>query len=209
MNDAPCLAGILLAAGASSRLGRPKQLVEIHGQSLVRRAAKNWLGLGSYGVELLPLTVVAGHAAGKVEQQLADLPVDVEVCPDWSDGMGASLAFGAGLVPREADGVMVMLCDQWRLDSSGLFCLVESWFSDISAICASQWGLKNALLYGPPCIYPCNFIHELKCIQKDRGARSLIDRHRDSTRFVQLDEAEFDLDTAEDLAYATGAENQA
>ena len=209
MTDTLRLAGILLAAGGSSRLGRPKQLVEIEGQSLVRRAARNWLDLGSCGMELLPLTVVAGHASEKVGQQLVDLPVNVEVCPYWSDGMGASLAFGAGLVPRNAAGVMVMLCDQWRLDSSGLLRLATRWFSDISIICASQWRLENTVLYGPPCIFPRNKIHELKCIQKERGAKSLIDRYRDSTRFVQLDEAGFDLDTTEDLVNATGAENQA
>ena len=209
MSDAPSLAGILLAAGASSRLGRPKQLVVIGGRSLVRRAAEYYLGIDTPGLELLSLTVVSGHAAGEVSEQLVDLPVRVEFYPGWSSGMGASLAFGAGLVPRRADGVVVLLCDQWRLDPSRLSYLARCWLTDISNICCSQWKQGSIRNYGAPSIFPRKYIHELKYIEKDHGAKSIIDRYHGSTRFAQIDEAGLDVDSEEDLAVARKTADQA
>lgn len=208
MNEVPCLAGLLLAAGASSRLGRPKQLVEIEGRSLVRRAVQNWLDLELDGVQILTLTVVTGCQASDVDAQLSGLPVRVEHCPGWSSGMGASLAHGAGLAPENADGLMILLCDQWRLDSARLAALATAWRSDISTILASRWVAGESISYGPPCIFPRQIIHELECINKKHGARSVIDRHLPTARFLRLDEAAFDLDTKADLASALRMENQ-
>lgn len=190
----PELAAILLAAGPSSRLGEPKQLVRVGGECLVRRAARLVLAL-----QPLRLLVVVGCEAERVTAELEDLPVETVVNRDWADGMGASIAAGARTLGRAADGVLLMVCDQWQLRAADLAQLAKAWRADPQRIFVACWKEGRAYVTGPPVIIPVRFLQELKSIPPDRGARQVIDAHMDDVEFVELQNAAEDLDRPEDL----------
>ena len=103
-------AGIVLAAGGSSRLGRPKQLLQWQGEPLVRRAARTALEGG-----LSPVVVVVGAEAARVSAALEGLDVTVVCCAAWASGQSASLRSGLEEAQRlrsDLGGVMFLLCDQ-------------------------------------------------------------------------------------------------
>jgi CTP:molybdopterin cytidylyltransferase MocA len=114
--------------------------------------------------------------------------------------MGASITAGARALPPGPHGVLVTVCDQWRLESADLARLAAGWFSDISRICVADWKEGDALVSGPPVIFPRKLIPELKSMQSSRGARQLIDRYMDLVDYVEMQNAAFDLDHPEDLA---------
>ncbi|MEJ2383792.1 MAG: nucleotidyltransferase family protein [Xanthomonadales bacterium] len=188
------LAVILLAAGPSSRLGESKQLVEFRGECLVRRAARLALGL-----EPERLIVVTGCEAQQVAARLENLPVETVFNRDWASGMGASIAAGARALSRSADGVLLMVCDQWQLRGADLDRLVERWRTQPQRIVLACWREGRAFVTGPPVIFPTRLLQELKAIPPDRGARQVIDQHMDDVEFVELPNAAEDLDRPEDL----------
>lgn len=188
------LGAVLLAAGPSTRLGQSKQLVGIDGEALVRRSARLLLGL-----ELDYITVVTGCGADLVGAELEDLPLGIVNNRDWEQGMGGSISCGARNIPPGVDGVLVMVCDQWRLDGTDLRLLFNAWKADISRIYVACWDEGEAFISGPPVIFPRKLIPELKGMQPGRGARQLIDRHMDIAEFVRMENAAYDLDRPEDL----------
>lgn len=191
---ATTLAVVLLAAGPSSRLGQAKQLVRRDGESLVRRSARQLLTLAPAN-----LTVVTGCGAEAVAAELEGLSVGIVFNRDWEQGMGASINRGVRSLPQGLDGVLVAVCDQWRLEPQDLGGLRDHWQHDISRICVAAWKEGEALVSGPPVIFPRKLIPELKSMQPNRGARQLIDRYMDLVEFVEMDNAAFDLDRPEDM----------
>lgn len=189
------LAAVLLAGGPSSRLGRPKQLVRVGGESLVRRTARLLLGLEPDSV-----TVVTGCEAIRVAGELEGLPIRIVYNRDWGRGMGASINAGVRSLRGGADGVLITVCDQWRVEQDDLARLANGWFSDISRIFVANWKEGDAFVSGPPVIFPRKLIPELKSMQQNRGARQLIDRYMDLVEYVEMENAAFDLDRPEDLA---------
>ncbi|NCF62313.1 MAG: NTP transferase domain-containing protein [Gammaproteobacteria bacterium] len=198
MNRQANLAAILLAAGPSSRLGQPKQLVSIDGESLVRRTARLLLDLDLYSV-----TVVTGCESEKVGDELSDLQAEVVHNRLWEQGMGGSIAFGVRQLSRMVDGVLIMVCDQWRVEKNDLVQLIEQWNSDISRIVVSNWNEGKAFVSGPPVIFTGNLIPEMKYLISSEGARQVIDRHMDIVEFVLMENAAYDLDRPEDLKLIT------
>lgn len=190
----PSLAAIVLAAGPSSRLGESKQLVEVHGECLVRRTARLALGL-----KPARLVVVTGCEAERVAAELEDLPLETVLNRDWASGMGASIACGARALDRSVDGILLMVCDQWRLRGTDLETLAEAWRAQPRRIVVACWKEGRAYVTGPPVIFPSRLVQELKAIPADRGARQVIDQHMDDVEFVELQNAADDLDRPEDL----------
>jgi len=188
------LGAILLAAGGSSRMGSPKQLLRIEDESLVKRMACRLLELEPGSV-----LVVTGSASQEVNEQLSGLPISVVHNPRWQDGMAGSLATGVKNLPAEVDGVLIMLCDQWQVGLADLQELVRVWNADISQIAAACWDEKGRQVIGPPAIFPRVLFEELTALKGDRGARLVIGKYRESTSFVAMKNARFDLDEPADL----------
>jgi len=188
------LAVVLLAAGPSSRLGQSKQLVRKDGESLVRRSVRLLSSL-----QPAQLLVVTGCEAEKVQAELEGLPLRAVFNRDWAQGMGSSINRGARSLAPGAGGVLVAVCDQWRLQPTDLDRLLSTWRADPERICVASWKEGGAFVSGPPVIFPHKLIPELKSMQFDRGARQLIDRYMDLAEFVELPNAAFDLDRPEDL----------
>jgi molybdenum cofactor cytidylyltransferase len=188
------LAAILLAGGSSTRLGQPKQLLRLGGNTLVRRAARLLLELGP-----LSVTVVTGSQAPRVAREVEDLPLSVVANPAWERGMGASIACGVENLPNDPHGVLILLCDQWRVTLDDLQRLFEVWAPDISKIATASWMVKKSRNYGPPVIFPGIYIQELKFLYGERGAKSLIQGDAGNVRFVRMENARYDLDSPQDL----------
>jgi molybdenum cofactor cytidylyltransferase len=181
------LAGLLPAAGDAGRLGRPKQLVRLGEESLVRKAA------GLLLQRAAPVIVVTGAAAPEVSAELAGMAVTMAHNPAWRNGLGGSIAVAMKAVPGNADGVLVLLCDQWRIGRDDLEILDQAWRADPSRIVAASWEGQA----GAPAIFPRRLFGELRVLEGRRGAQGLIARHRGVR--VTLPNAAQDLDTREDL----------
>jgi len=188
------LAAVLLAAGGSSRMGHPKQLLRIEDEALVTRMARRLIDLKPRSV-----TVVIGSAWQAVKDPLSGLPIQIVHNPRWEEGMASSLAAGVKILPAEIEGVLIMLCDQWRVGLADLHELVQAWNTDISHLAAACWPDEGRRVIGPPAIFPRALFEELTALKGDRGARLVIEKHRQCATFVAMNNAQFDLDEPADL----------
>jgi len=187
MTRAP-LAGVILAAGPSVRLGQPKQLVSVGGIALVTRIAR-------IAVPVCPAGVVV--VTGAHHEQLADVlageAVRVVRNPEWHDGLSASIR--RGVAAAGAGPVMILLADQAAVTGDDLAALLSSWRQYPGRIAASRYG--GAL--GVPAIFPPACRDALQQLDGDRGAKSLLAESTEISA-VDMPNAAFDLDTPEDLA---------
>jgi molybdenum cofactor cytidylyltransferase len=185
---------ILLAAGGSRRLGQPKQLVQVNGEPIVARAARNLQRL-----EAGPVIVVTGEKSSKIQKILQNIPVSTAFNPIWEQGMGTSISCGMKHLPDGLSGVLIALCDQWRVNGDDLDRLRNKWLSDISAIFVSKWEKFGEDGFGPPAIFPSRLFFELESLDSDRGARPLIEKNINDVTFVPMANAAYDLDEPGDL----------
>ncbi len=188
------LTAVLLAAGGSSRMGRPKQLLRIEDEALVTRMARRLIELEPGSV-----MVVTGSASRAVSDQLSGLSIQIAHNPRWEEGMASSLAVGVKNLPAEFEGVLIMLCDQWQVGLADLQELAQAWKADISRIAAACWHEEGRQVIGPPVIFPRALFEELTALKGDRGARAVIEKHRERTSLVKMENARFDLDEPADL----------
>lgn len=190
------LGAILLAAGGSTRLGRPKQLLEIEGEPLVVRQAGLLLALRPACV-----VVVTGGRNEDVASLLGALPVRCEHNPEWQRGMGTSLARGVRAMPERVRAALVLLVDQWKLALPDLEILVETWATDPqAAVLAAYEGTR-----GPPAILPRALFERLSRLQGDSGARNILKRWKGTVKALPLARAAVDIDTAADLSEPPGS----
>lgn len=200
----PSLGAVVLAAGGSSRLGRPKQLVIHEGATLVARAAQAALAAGAD-----PVVVVIGGAADAVRAAVSRLPVTVVANEAWADGMGTSVAAGVrALLARETPpaAVLLTLVDQPLVNDAALGRLVDAWaYADARAhddatIAAAQY----ASTVGVPAIFGRAHFDALCALPAGAGAGALLRAPGARVRQVPMPEAEFDVDTPEDAARLRG-----
>lgn len=184
----PVLGGLLLAAGGSDRLGQPKQLIQLDGEALLRRTVNLLLA------QFSDLVVVTGAFAPGVREQLQSPGVRIEHNDQWQAGMGGSIAAGMRAVSDDLDGVLIMLCDQWRIDNDDLQALVQAWEKEPKTIASASWGE----ILGPPVIFPGHLFGRLRQLRGPQGAKSLVEQQSGICQ-VEIPNAQFDLDTDEDL----------
>ena len=186
------VAGLVLAAGAGSRLGRPKALVEYDGELLVERAART---MSTAGCE--PVVVVLGCSAGEVAQR-ANLGHSVVVVnDDWASGMGSSLRTGLrALAEHAADAVVVGLVDQPLVTSGVVRRLIEA-RGGRAAVVASYGGSNR----NPVLLERAIWDDACDSAVGDMGARAWLRAHPDEVLAVACDDlgSDIDIDTPDDL----------
>jgi molybdenum cofactor cytidylyltransferase len=182
------VAAILLAAGASRRLGTPKQLLVWRGETLLRRTARLALEAG-----FRPVRVVLGAEAPRCEATLRDLDVEIVANPAWEAGMSTSLRAGLEGLAADVDAVLVLVCDQPALSLGHLESLRAAQLAHPETAVASGYAGAR----GIPVLFPRVFFERLERLQGDRGARSLL--QGEDVLEVPFPGGEFDLDTPEDL----------
>lgn len=183
---------IILAAGNSSRLGQPKQLLEKSGQPLVRHMAQL-----AHDLNAGPVVVVVGANAEPIREALHDIQVRILPNPDWETGMAGSLKIGVELLEKTfPDAILVLLTDQPYVSRALLEQLIETATSSHKAIIASEYNNVQ----GVPVLFRPEFFDALKALTGDTGARKLIQQHPDEVATVPFEQGVIDLDTPEDVA---------
>jgi molybdenum cofactor cytidylyltransferase len=188
------IAGVVLAAGRSSRMGGPnKLLAEIGGKPLVRIVVDAVLASRAR-----PVVVVTGHQRDKVETALAGLSVKFVHNPHFADGLGTSLKAGIAALPAEADGAIVCLGDMPQVDAALIDRLIGAFDPDHGALVVLPTidGKR-----GNPVVWSRRFFPDLMAVEGDVGARYLIGRYTEAVAEVPLTgtAALTDVDTPEAL----------
>lgn len=191
------IAGVLLAAGTSSRMGRNKMLFDLQGETVLRRAARTALAGG-----LSPLLVVLGHEAERAERELAGLPCQVVINPNYQEGINSSLKSGIAAVPDGARAALVMLADMPFVTAEMLAGLVERYRSSAAPLVISDYAGVNA----PPMLYDRGLFEELLAMTGEGCGRQVVRRHKPEAEVLAWPEAALaDLDVPEDYARIAAA----
>ena len=184
---------LVLAAGAASRMGEPKQLSVHEGEPLVCRAASAAVQAGAH-----PVIVVLGAHAALVAPALASLRgATLLVHDDWRDGLASSLAAGlrALLAASACDAILITLADQPLVTADALRALLAA-FSTERRIVAAEYGDG----VGVPVVVGREHAAELMALTGDRGAGAWLRTHDADVTRLPLPAAEVDVDTPADLA---------
>jgi CTP:molybdopterin cytidylyltransferase MocA len=185
---------VILAAGASGRMGRPKQLLLWQGQPLVVRAAEAALASAAW-----PVIVVLGAQAAAIRPVLARLPVLIAENSAWAEGMASSIRTGVATLQqfsRALDGVLVALCDQPAFSADVIHRLVAAQQTTGRGIAAARYEGKNAA----PVLFRREHFPALAALTGEEGARHLLNGRADGIAEVALPELALDLDTPQDYA---------
>jgi molybdenum cofactor cytidylyltransferase len=184
---------IILAAGSSSRLGRPKQQVKVDGVPLLRKSVQ-----AALEAKYSHVIVVLGSCAGEHKKMIAHLPVEIVIHHEWENGMGSSLK--AGLIQLlksrpETSAVVVMVCDQPLLTATHLVALRDLFRKSLKPIIASRY----LEIIGVPALFDHSLFPELLKIKDTQGAKAVIENHLSLVETIHWVEGRLDIDTPEDL----------
>jgi CTP:molybdopterin cytidylyltransferase MocA len=180
------VAAVVLAAGESSRLGEPKQLVHLQNERLLERAVRV---AAEGGCE--PVVVVLGAASERIVAECALDSASIVVNADWAEGMSSSIRLGIASVAHEADAAIVMTCDQPAVTAGHLRNLID--LCKTVPVASSYAGRR-----GVPACFPAGCFGELLELSGDAGARALLA----SAPTVALAGGELDIDTLDALETA-------
>ena len=182
---------ILLAAGASTRLGEPKQLLQFQGETLLRRQAKIALAASNRVI------VTLGSQIEFTQKEVADLPVAIVENVNWENGMSGSIRVGLEKLLDDADqleAVVVMVCDQPFVDENLLEKIVVKFQETDLLIVACAY--QNTL--GVPALFHRKLFPELLALDAQTGAKRLIKKYHAQATAIQFPEGAFDIDTSAD-----------
>ncbi len=163
------VAGVLLAAGASTRMGSNKLFLELDGESLLRRATKRAVAAG-----LEPVIVVLGHEAERARQELSGLPVRTTLNPDYARGINTSLKAGVVALPEAARAAVVLLADMPFVTDRMIAALVERYRESSAPLVVSDY----AGVHAPPMLYHRSLFAELEAMEGEGCGKQVVRRHR-------------------------------
>lgn len=175
---------VLLAAGGSSRFGRPKQLVRVGGETLIRRAARAAVASGASEV-----VVVVGHEAERISRELEGLPLRIVENDAWRNGMGDSIAAGVAALTDSDAPVVVALADQPKVTAAHLAALARTVAEGAAPVVASVYEGRR----GAPCAFAPSMRPSLLALSGDAGARDLI-RPLENVAEIAFEDAALDID---------------
>jgi molybdenum cofactor cytidylyltransferase len=185
---------VILAAGPSTRMGKPKQLLRFCGETLLRRAASAALEAGCR-----PLVAVTGAHAAASGETLRGLDVLGVKNRQWESGMSSSVRVGIEALvaanPQTA-AVVLMLCDQPFVTREIIARLVAAHLETGRSIVASHYGES----YGVPALFGKAHFAELTTLKGAAGAKQVIQKHLPRVHILPFPEGEIDIDTPDDLA---------
>jgi molybdenum cofactor cytidylyltransferase len=185
---------VILAAGASTRMGTPKQLLEIAGRPLLVRAVEAALASPAW-----PVVVVLGANAEKIRPVLARLPVLTTENPAWAEGMASSIRAGVTTLQqfsRRLDAALIALCDQPAFSADTIAQLVAAQRTTGRSIVAARYAGRH----GAPAVFLREHFDTLAHLTGEEGARALLNGDPERVAAVDLPALALDLDTPADFA---------
>ena len=190
MSESSHLHVVVLAAGASTRLGRPKQLEQVGGQPALQRVVSNAIAVAGSAV-----TVVLGAHAADITRMFQHSSAAVLINRQWQEGIGASIRCGINSLSQGCDAVLLLLGDQAAVTASDLKRLIAAWNGQDTVLAASAYAGQ----LGVPAIFPRWSFTELLQLHGDQGAKAIINRHSSRVLRVPMASASYDLDTDDDV----------
>jgi molybdenum cofactor cytidylyltransferase len=193
-------AGIILAAGASTRLGQPKQLLRLKDKYLIE-----WVLDAALNSRLGKIVLVLGYSHQKIRQalgkKLQHSRLYIKVNPQYREGQSHSLRTGLSEVKDDFAAVIFLLGDQPMLNSATINTLLEKFWSTEKDICVPTYRGKRK----NPTVFGRRFYRHLMHIKGDMGARQLIDANPDQVQPVEMQDplCFFDVDTPKDFKQLT------
>jgi molybdenum cofactor cytidylyltransferase len=185
------VAGIVLAAGLSSRMGNNKMLIELGGRTLVRRAVETALS-----ANLDPVLVVVGHQSELVRAELRGLSCTPVLNAEYVRGMNTSVRAGIRALPENTDAAVVLLGDMPLVEGRMVHALLEAFRTSPAPLVISTYGGVVA----PPILYARAVFPELRGLDAEACGKQVVKQHR--TEAIELawpSEALTDLDEPADL----------
>lgn len=186
-------AAVVLAAGGSTRLGQPKQLLTRDGEALVHRAARLALASGASRV----LVIVGAHAK-EVRAALGDLPVECLVNTAWQAGMAGSVRLAAEALTRNEGATLLMACDQPALELPHLQALQSAAQHSVAGTAATRFGDR----IGIPALVSPAMLRQAWALDGDRGLRDVLNAAGADVAACEAPELAHDIDTPDDIVAA-------
>ena len=183
---------LLLAAGASVRMGKPKQQLDFRGKTLLQNAIQSALDS-----VCRPIVVVLGSNADIFKSEIKDFDVRIAENTDWQNGMNSSIKCGLEKIldlDNQVKGVLIMVCDQPLITAEIINQLVETQQVTGSLVVAS----KYVETLGVPALFSHHLFPELFNLKDSGGAKKIIEKFKSQTSEVFFPDGEFDIDTLED-----------
>ncbi|MFZ1042280.1 MAG: selenium cofactor biosynthesis protein YqeC [Anaerolineales bacterium] len=183
-------AGIVLAAGGSTRFGRPKQLLDWRGEPFVRVVAQTALKAG-----LSPVVVVAGANAVEVESKIKDLPLTIVRNENWQSGQASSIRAGVKTLPEETGSAIFLLSDQPQIPGSVIRALTETHATELHPIVAPLVMMEQR---ANPVLFDRLTFSDLLALEGDVGGRAIFSKYHVEYMPWHDDRLLLDVDKPED-----------
>jgi molybdenum cofactor cytidylyltransferase len=185
------ISGLILAAGTSSRMGQPKQLLPFRGTILL-----DWVMAQAESASALnEVIVVLGRAADEIQPRLRSTRAKVIVNPVFTEGCSGSYKAGMATIDPRAEAVMVLLGDQPGVESAVIDQVAEDWRTKAGTIALTSYRGRR----GHPMVFARELFDQLRQLSGDKAAWKILDAHPDWVRDVAVDYAfPDDVDTRQD-----------
>lgn len=183
---------IILAAGNSSRLGEPKQLLQFQGKSLIRHIAEAAVGIVGHNT-----IVVTGSNSGLIEHALEGLACQFAFNTDWQEGMSTSVKAGINALKShnpQVKGAILAVSDQPFVTGGTFRALIQIFQETGKGIVASQY----SDVFGTPAFFSTSYFHALLQLSGAEGAKKLFKRFPDDVSVYPFPQGSIDIDTQED-----------
>ncbi|HKJ32145.1 MAG TPA: nucleotidyltransferase family protein [Balneolales bacterium] len=184
---------IILAAGASTRLDRPKQLLKFKDETLISRSINAGINAGCD-----PIIVVLGAHSDQIKSEISNKKVQAILNPHWEEGIGSSIRTGISAMQKHeapVDNTIIMLCDQPMVDATLLCRLITKEKKTEKGMVACAY---NDTI-GVPVLYQQDYFSELLRLSGDEGAKKLLYQHREEVATIPFPGGAIDIDTNSDV----------
>lgn len=182
---------LIVAAGNSSRLGEPKQLLKFKGKTLLRNVVEEAIKVSQ------SVVVVTGSGHSQISKEIEDLKVKIVENIHWNEGMGSSIKIGLTQLLNEfpeVQNIIISVCDQPFIEASVFSDLIQMQKDSQKGIVASKY--SDTL--GTPVLFTKKYFEELSRLSGQEGAKKMIQKFKDDIAEINFEKGAIDIDTQTD-----------
>lgn len=189
---------IILAAGTSSRMGVPKQLLLIEGKTLIKRVVEVAIDTSCY-----PIVTVLGANKELIKKELSKVPITIIDNPQWEKGMSSSIKMGlAGtyMTLKEIDAIIFLTVDMPFVSANLINEMIKKATEnkEISIVACQYENQKGTSTLGIPVLFKRDLFNDLLELTGDEGAKKIVLKNKDKTALIDFPEGKIDLDTIDE-----------